>query len=95
MSNSTLSDFIRPQHSYSSEIQGDSGGGSFVKYLPQYEAVAAGLGAEEGGLESQAVVDLLNIECSRLLDLNPKDFWTEGFSKFLISSIVAYLVVFY
>ncbi|XP_024977739.1 activating signal cointegrator 1 complex subunit 2 [Cynara cardunculus var. scolymus] len=86
-SNPTLSDSLRQQQSSSSSsssgqrrIQGGSGGGSFVNYLPQDEAVAAGLGAEEGGLdpvESQAVVDLLNTECSLLLKLNPKDFWRE------------------
>nr|GLL48942.1 uncharacterized protein LOC109153195 [Ipomoea trifida] len=54
--------------------------GNFVNYLPQDEAVAAGLGADEGGLdpvESQRVVDLLNRELSRLLKLNPRDFWRE------------------
>lgn len=54
--------------------------GNFVIYLPQDEAVAAGLGAEEGGLdpvESQRVVDLLNRELSRLLKLSPRDFWRE------------------
>ncbi|WCJ35544.1 Ubiquitin system component Cue protein [Euphorbia peplus] len=53
-------------------------GGNFVNYLPQDEAVAAGLG--EGGLdpvESQRVVDLLNKELSRLLKLTPKLFWRE------------------
>ncbi|XP_047950010.1 activating signal cointegrator 1 complex subunit 2 isoform X2 [Salvia hispanica] len=52
--------------------------GNFVIYLPQDEAVAAGL--EEGGLdpvESQRVVDLLNRELSRLLKLRPRDFWRE------------------
>ncbi|XP_010460539.1 PREDICTED: activating signal cointegrator 1 complex subunit 2-like [Camelina sativa] len=56
------------------------GGGSFVNYLPQDEAVAAGLGSDDGGLdpvESQRVVDLLNRELSRLLKLNPRDFWRE------------------
>ncbi|XP_050124421.1 uncharacterized protein LOC126601716 isoform X1 [Malus sylvestris] len=55
-------------------------GGNFVSYLPQDEAVAAGLGANEGGLdalESQRVVDLLNRELSRLLKLNPKEFWRQ------------------
>ncbi|KAF7830553.1 activating signal cointegrator 1 complex subunit 2 [Senna tora] len=55
-------------------------GGNFVNYLPQDEAVAAGLGAEEGGLdpvESQRVVDLLNRELSRLLKLKPREFWRE------------------
>ncbi|KAL5777609.1 hypothetical protein ACOSP7_010535 [Xanthoceras sorbifolium] len=54
--------------------------GIFVNYLPQDEAVAAGFGADEGGLdpvESQRVVDLLNRELSRLLKLNPRDFWRE------------------
>ncbi|XVE70187.1 hypothetical protein DITRI_Ditri10aG0052400 [Diplodiscus trichospermus] len=52
--------------------------GNFVNYLPQDEAVAAGLGAKEGGLdpvESQRVVDLLNRELSRLLKLSPREFW--------------------
>lgn len=60
----------------------DKGGnGNFVKYLPQDEAVAAGLGVEDGALdpiESQRVVDLLNRELSRLLKLKPKDFWKQG-----------------
>lgn len=67
---------------------GDSGnwipskinGGNFVNYLPQDEAVAAGLGVEQGGLdplESQRVVDLLNRELSRLLKLKARDFWRE------------------
>lgn len=51
-----------------------------MNYLPQDEAVAAGLGADEGGLdpvESQRVVDHLNGELSRLLKLSPKEFWRE------------------
>ncbi|XP_054796786.1 uncharacterized protein LOC129302136 [Prosopis cineraria] len=55
-------------------------GGNFVNYLPQDEAVATGLGSEEGGLdpmESQRVVDLLNRELSRLLQLKPREFWKE------------------
>lgn len=58
--------------------------GNFVIYLPQDEAVAAGL--EEGGLdpvESQRVVDLLNRELSRLLKLRPRDFWREGCYSFV------------
>jgi activating signal cointegrator complex subunit 2 len=54
--------------------------GNFVNYLPQDEAVASGLGADEGGLdpvESQRTVDLLNKELSRLLKLSPRDFWRE------------------
>lgn len=61
------------------------GGGSFVNYLPQDEAVAAGLGPDDGGLdavESQGVVDLLNRELTRLLKLNPRDFWREGHGSF-------------
>ncbi|KFK44660.1 hypothetical protein AALP_AA1G287200 [Arabis alpina] len=56
------------------------GGGSFVNYLPQDEAVAAGLSSDDGGLdpvESQGVVDLLNRELTRLLKLNPREFWRE------------------
>ncbi|KAL2895065.1 Activating signal cointegrator 1 complex subunit 2 [Bienertia sinuspersici] len=63
----------------SSSIHG-GGAGNFVNYLPQDEAVAVGLGAEEGGLdplESQRVVDLLNRELSRLLRLKPREFWRE------------------
>ncbi|KAE8038017.1 hypothetical protein FH972_010565 [Carpinus fangiana] len=44
--------------------------GNFVNYLPQDEVVAAGLNANEGGLdpvESQRVVDLLNRELSQPL----------------------------
>lgn len=55
--------------------------GHFVNYLPQDEAVATGLGADEGALdplESQRVVDLLNRELSRLLKLSPREFWKEG-----------------
>ncbi|KAB2045028.1 hypothetical protein ES319_D01G133100v1 [Gossypium barbadense] len=54
--------------------------GNFVNYLPQDEAVAAGLSAEEGGLdpvESQRVVDLLNRELSCLLKLSPREFWKQ------------------
>ncbi|CAA3017766.1 activating signal cointegrator 1 complex subunit 2 [Olea europaea subsp. europaea] len=54
--------------------------GHFVNYLPQDEAVATGLGADEGALdplESQRVVDLLNRELSRLLKLSPREFWKE------------------
>lgn len=55
--------------------------GKFVDYLPQDEAVAAGLGADEGALdpvESQRVVDVLNRELCRLLKMNARDFWREG-----------------
>lgn len=51
--------------------------GNYVNFLPQDEAVAAGLGADEGGLdpvESKRVVDLLNMELSQLLKLNHRDF---------------------
>lgn len=59
----------------------DSGGLSFVNYLPQDEAVASGLGAGDGGVdaeESQRVVDILNEELSQLLKMTPRDFWREG-----------------
>ncbi|THG21590.1 hypothetical protein TEA_019603 [Camellia sinensis var. sinensis] len=55
-------------------------GGNFVNYLPQDEAVAAGLPPDKGGLdpvESQRVVDHLNTHLSRLLRLCPRDFWTQ------------------
>lgn len=92
----TLSDSLRQQQQQSSSSgtskssSGQRGiqAGNFISYLPQDEAVAAGLGVAEGGLdpvESQGVVDLLNRECSILLKLNPKDFWREGFSRILIS----------
>ncbi|MED6217625.1 hypothetical protein PIB30_019391 [Stylosanthes scabra] len=58
----------------------DTAAGNFVRYLPQDEAVAAGLGADDGGLdplESQGVVDLLNRELSRLLKLKPREFWKQ------------------
>ncbi|CAL9116938.1 unnamed protein product [Musa acuminata var. zebrina] len=54
--------------------------GNFVTYLPHDEAVASGLGADAGGLdavESQAVVDLLNDELSKILKMSPRDFWRE------------------
>lgn len=62
-------------------VSGAAQNGSFVNYLPQDEAVATGLGVEEGGLdpvESQRVVDLLNRELARLLKLKPREFWREG-----------------
>ncbi|KAK1391564.1 Activating signal cointegrator 1 complex subunit 2 [Heracleum sosnowskyi] len=85
-----LSDSLRHSNSgaaTSSESAGNRQGGApvtrsgnFVKFLPHDEAVASGLAADEGGLdpvESQRVVDLLNRELSRLLKLNPRDFWKE------------------
>jgi hypothetical protein len=69
------------------------GGGSFVNYLPQDEAVAAGLGPDDGGLdpvESQGVVDLLNRELTRLLKLNPRDFWREGHASFDFMSVLVH-----
>ncbi|XP_004501524.1 uncharacterized protein [Cicer arietinum] len=65
---------------WSGRVQSGGVNGNFVKYLPQDEAVAAGLGAEDGGLdpiESQRVVDLLNSHLSCLLKLKPKDFWSQ------------------
>lgn len=87
----TLSNSLREQSSdvaaassssatSSSRAAAPSPSGNFVNYLPHDEAVAAGLGADEGGLdpvESQRVVDLLNRELSRLLKLNPRDFWRQ------------------
>ncbi|KAJ8762595.1 hypothetical protein K2173_008034 [Erythroxylum novogranatense] len=80
--NPTLSNYLRKSLSQQSDVpaSGDGGGGNFVKYLPQDEAVAAGLGANEGGLdpiESQRVVDLLNRQLSWLLKLSPREFWRE------------------
>lgn len=66
-----------------------SNSGNFVNYLPQDDAVASGLSADEGALdpsESQRVVDLLNRELSRLLKLKPRDFWKEGF-LFLVTFV--------
>ncbi|ESR46868.1 hypothetical protein CICLE_v10003334mg [Citrus x clementina] len=87
----TLSNSLREQSSNVAAASGSSStsssraaapspSGNFVNYLPHDEAVAAGLGADEGGLdpvESQRVVDLLNRELSRLLKLNPRDFWRQ------------------
>lgn len=95
-SNQTLENSIRqsdavplavrvPLGEKSDRVSSKIPGGNFVNYLPQDEAVASGLGADEGGLdpvESQRSVDLLNKELSRLLKLNPKDFWREGDSPF-------------
>ncbi|MCO5601672.1 hypothetical protein L7F22_055795 [Adiantum nelumboides] len=52
--------------------------GSFLPYLPHDDAVAAGLGAEHGGIdavETQRVADLLNEELSRLLRMQHLEFW--------------------
>ncbi|PKU59472.1 activating signal cointegrator 1 complex subunit 2 [Dendrobium catenatum] len=62
------------------KVDGRIVGSSFVRYLPQDEAVASGLGADAGGLdavESQAVVDFLNDELCRLLKMKPRDFWKD------------------
>lgn len=85
----TLSTSLREKQQSGSGSSGNSSGrvqtggvnGNFVNYLPQDEAVAAGFGAEDGGLdalESQRVVDLLNSQLSRLLKLKPKEFWSQG-----------------
>ncbi|KAF8025053.1 hypothetical protein BT93_F2032 [Corymbia citriodora subsp. variegata] len=71
---------VRPGEGGGDWVPSGASGGRFVNYLPQDEAVASGLGAEEGGLdpvESQRVVDLLNRELSRLLKLKPREFWRE------------------
>ena len=60
-------------------------GCSFLNYLPQDEAVASGLGAQEGALdplESQRVVDIANKELSRLLKLSPREFWKQGIRSY-------------
>ncbi|KAE9458804.1 hypothetical protein C3L33_09313, partial [Rhododendron williamsianum] len=78
--NPTLSNSLRQSVTRPPDPAAASSGGNFVNYLPQDEAVAAGLGAAEGGLdpvESQRVVDHLNGELSRLLKLSPKEFWRE------------------
>lgn len=52
--------------------------GSLIPYLPQDDAVAAGLGAHEGGIdamETQQVADLLNEELGKLLKMQPLEFW--------------------
>ncbi|GFS44162.1 ubiquitin system component Cue protein [Actinidia rufa] len=89
-----MSKSLRPQQGQSLSRESDAAGvtssaagptrpgnrGHFVNYLPQDEAVAAGRGADEGGLdpvEAQRVVDYLNGELSRLLKLSPRDFWRE------------------
>ena len=72
-------------------------GGSFLNYLPQDEAVASGLGAQEGGLdplESQRVVDLSNKELSRLLKLSPREFWKQGIFYMSCSTLfIPYLII--
>eukprot|EP00250_Pteridium_aquilinum_P015084 c22365_g1_i1 orf=300-3116(-) len=52
--------------------------GSLIPYLPHDDAVAAGLGADQGGIdavETQHVADILNEELGRLLKLQPLEFW--------------------
>ncbi|KAI5080760.1 hypothetical protein GOP47_0003943 [Adiantum capillus-veneris] len=51
---------------------------SFLPYLPHDDAVAAGLGADLGGIdavETQRVADLLNEDFGRLLRMQPSEFW--------------------
>ncbi|XP_077215326.1 ubiquitin system component Cue protein [Tasmannia lanceolata] len=79
-SSSSSSDSARVRLGDNSNWASRKQGGNFVNYLPQDEAVAVGLGVEDGGLdavESQRVVDLLNRELSRLLKMGPRDFWKE------------------
>ncbi|KAH9607297.1 hypothetical protein KSS87_004812, partial [Heliosperma pusillum] len=85
----TLSSSLRnqplPEPQGSRLLLGDNGDwisnkGNFVNYLPQDEAVAIGLAADQGALDavqSQRVVDLLNRELAHLLKLNPRDFWPQ------------------
>ncbi|KAG0622488.1 hypothetical protein M758_3G100500 [Ceratodon purpureus] len=52
--------------------------GLFLPYLPQDDAVAAGLGAKDGGIdaaEAQEVVDQLNRQLASLLRCSPPEFW--------------------
>lgn len=68
--------FLRSSHEGPSAVHESRG--SFVPYLPQDDAVAAGLGADEGGIdavETQEVADLLNEELTRLLKMKPREFW--------------------
>ena len=69
-------------------------GSGFVPYLPQDEAVASGFGVDDGGIdavESQSVVDFLNSELSKLLKLNPKQFWESG-EVFLFSVVLVFYI---
>lgn len=55
--------------------------GLFLPYLPQDDAVAAGLGAKDGGIdasEAQEVVDHLNQQLASLLRCSPPEFWKKG-----------------
>eukprot|EP01018_Ginkgo_biloba_P013504 Gb_29128 [translate_table: standard] len=57
--------------------------GNYVKYLPQDDAVATGLGVEDGGIdvvETQGIADLLNQELRSLLRMKPREFWREDSS---------------
>jgi hypothetical protein len=59
--------------------------GPFPLYLPQDDAVAAGLGGREGGIdvsEAQEVVDILNQKLAALLRLDPRQFWKQGEYEF-------------
>ncbi|KAJ4837006.1 hypothetical protein Tsubulata_045183 [Turnera subulata] len=68
-------------------------GGKFVIYLPQDEAVAAGLGAEEGGLdpvESQRrIVSVAQVKASRVLERRSRwyDFPHRG-AKDIVAGVV-------
>lgn len=55
--------------------------GLFLPYLPQDDAVAAGLGEKDGGIdasEAQEVVDYLNQQLAFLLRCPPPEFWQKG-----------------
>jgi hypothetical protein len=59
--------------------------GPFPLYLPQDDAVAAGLGGREGGIdvsEAQEVVDILNQKLAALLRLDLRQFWKQGEYEF-------------
>lgn len=78
---STTGRVLSAENLDSGSRRAEGGRGSFLHYLPQDEAVASGLGAQEGALdplESQRVVDIANEELSRLLKLSPREFWKQG-----------------
>ena len=64
--------------------------GLFLPYLPQDDAVAAGLGAKDGGIdasEAQEVVDQLNRQLASLLRCSPQDFWKRGVHRAIPSCL--------
>lgn len=71
--------------------------GLFLPYLPQDDAVAAGLGAKDGGIdasEAQEVVDHLNQQLASLLRCSPPEFWKKGMHTNAISFVSLNLEIF-